>query len=424
MSSSRKRSQNKKAEPKAKKQKVSQRLPHGLHNQGATCYLNSVLQVLSVTREIHDRLESTDQELINFFQNLKKETGETGDITKSLGIENVYQQRDAAECLELILSKISRNASEVFQGQLTYTTKCSRGHIINEETNPFWTLPLSLKDTHEETFSVENGFNTFFQSKLFNGDNMVHCNDCKEKREAESGCQMVVFPLILTLLLKRFELDYNTKTDVKSSCSVDVPRALQTQETGYDLYGMVNHTGSLRGGHYTATILYDDNTWYGFDDTSVHEVEKQPFAETGTYNSSAAYLLVYRASKSPTDEDEQSDSILKQVKAKKKKSDKSGEQRLKEMQREMRDAEHDVVPSFLEDTIQEDVYVPQQTQNTNNSATQQMKMEEGHKNKADRNSRKLCQSSICKLHPFWIALIVFFLVVVLVLVIALPIVYA
>ena len=44
--------------------------------------------------------------------------------------------------------------AQVFQGQLTYTIKCPEGHIINEETNPFWTLPLSLKDTDDSTYSV------------------------------------------------------------------------------------------------------------------------------------------------------------------------------------------------------------------------------------------------------------------------------
>lgn len=35
---------------------------------------------------------------------------------------------------------------------------------------------------------------------------------------------------------------------------------------------MVNHMGSLRGGHYTATILYQGNTWYEFDDTRIYKV--------------------------------------------------------------------------------------------------------------------------------------------------------
>lgn len=44
--------------------------------------------------------------------------------------------------------------AQVFQGQLTYTIKCPEGHTINEETNPFWTLPLSLRDTQDSIFSV------------------------------------------------------------------------------------------------------------------------------------------------------------------------------------------------------------------------------------------------------------------------------
>ncbi|XP_063751830.1 ubiquitin carboxyl-terminal hydrolase 47-like isoform X5 [Eleginops maclovinus] len=252
MSSSRKRS-HEEDKPLAKKPKVSH---YGLYNQGATCYLNSVLQVLSMAPELHDRLDSksrtTDKDLRQVFETMKVGTCGTENITQSLGIENVYQQRDAAECLELILSKVSPQASKVFEGQLTYVTKCSKGHIINEETNPFWTLPLSLNDSYDATYSVKRGFEMVFQTKSYSGDNMVYCNECERQAEA-------------------------------------------TSDKTYTLYGMVNHYGSLRGGHYTATILSDeDKTWYEFNDAHVDKVEEQPSAQTKT--SSSAYLLVYRES--------------------------------------------------------------------------------------------------------------------------------
>ena len=45
------------------------------------------------------------------------------------------------------------------------------------------------------------------------------------------------------------------------------------QNKKYKLYGMVNHMGSLRGGHYTATILSnEDNTWYECNDDYVKKV--------------------------------------------------------------------------------------------------------------------------------------------------------
>ncbi|XP_036968998.1 nuclear polyadenylated RNA-binding protein 3-like [Acanthopagrus latus] len=66
-----------------------QRRHHGLINQGATCYLNSVLQVLFMTTEIHHRLDpQTDRELRQIFTDLKTKTCRTGNITRSLKIEN------------------------------------------------------------------------------------------------------------------------------------------------------------------------------------------------------------------------------------------------------------------------------------------------------------------------------------------------
>ncbi|GLD53819.1 ubiquitin carboxyl-terminal hydrolase 47-like isoform X1 [Lates japonicus] len=102
-------------------------------------------------------------------------------------------------------------------------------------------------------YSVEKGFKRIFQTKSYSGDNMVYCNNCKKKTDATS-----------------------TKT--------------------YQLYGMVNHIGSLRGGHYTATILLSEDkmNWHEFDDAHIKKVEEQPFAETRTHNSSTAYLLMYR----------------------------------------------------------------------------------------------------------------------------------
>ncbi|XP_075948748.1 ubiquitin carboxyl-terminal hydrolase 50-like [Anarhichas minor] len=284
---------------------------------------------------------------------------------------SVGEQRDAAECLEMILCKISPQASEVFQGALRDTTKCSRGHKIIEETNEFLTLPLSLNDTHDSSYSVESGFKRIFQSKPLNGRNKVHCNDCEETTEATSGCEMMVFPQILTLLLKKFDFDNNTRKHSKTNRRVDVPRELQTKDKKYELYAVVNHIGSLRGGHYTATILSnEDNTWYEFDDTHVSKVKEQLFAETGTYNSSTAYLLVYRAS-----------------------------------------AKHD-------DTNQ----IPPPTLNTRHSSrppdSTTVEIEK------DESSPKLCKSPTCKMTPLWISLIVIACVLVAILIVVLSITYS
>ncbi len=57
----------------------------------------------------------------------------------------------------------------------------------------------------------------------------------------------------------------------------------------YELVAISHHSGSLEGGHYTASARSAaDHGWYNFNDSSV----RREAAPSGT--SSSAYLLVYR----------------------------------------------------------------------------------------------------------------------------------
>uniref|UniRef100_G3Q681 USP domain-containing protein n=1 Tax=Gasterosteus aculeatus aculeatus TaxID=481459 RepID=G3Q681_GASAC len=400
MSGSRQRSNNelvKWVREKSDNNAGTRSVHYGLYNQGATCYLNSVLQVLSMTTEIHDRLESgsktTDDELKTLFKYLKEATGRTEDITESLEVENgekalrevtrqlemlwcsldsnvnvhfkVHLQGDAADCLVRILRKISPRASEVFKGERTDAIKCCKGHTINEDIDPFWYLSLSLEDTSDPStaHSVEKGFERIFRSRVLDGD-AVYCNVCGEETKATCESEMVSYPQILSLLIKRFILDNNTKSHFKSNRCVDVPRKLQRNHMKYEVYAVVNHTGSVSGGHYTASVLsHEDGAWYEFDDANVYKIEEQPFAESETFSSSTAYLLMYREA-----------------------------------------AKHDqVVSNRDEDAIQ--IVYPGQTQET-------MHQRGGQGDK--------CPT--CKRTTLWISLIVVICVLVLILVVVLPIV--
>ena len=87
--------------------------------------------------------------------------------------------------------------------------------------------------------------------------------------DTEKNEQLVTFPLDF----------FNPKQGPLNEASTDV----------YECYAIINHYGSLNGGHYSAFVRVKGEKWYLFDDSFVSAVENP-----AEIVSSAAYLLFYR----------------------------------------------------------------------------------------------------------------------------------
>ncbi|XP_069375185.1 uncharacterized protein [Paralichthys olivaceus] len=282
---------------------------HGLFNQGATCYLNSVLQVLFMTRDFREAVEKCtpdntdtkciDHQLKDVFVRLLKQTAHTDEITWKLGIDKVYEQQDAAECFEKILALTSSEASQMFHGELTRMITCSRCHTEKSTDGRFLHLPLELVDSNSEYYRVVHGIKEYFRTSCFSGDNQMYCEHCDAKSDATIECVMKDHPDVLVLLLKRFDFDYYYMSYVKNNRAVVFPCSLEFQQNQtYEVYAYVEHFGDLRGGHYTATIKsQDDERWYNFNDGCVTLLINQPFRHGDDESSESVYLLFYRKKK-------------------------------------------------------------------------------------------------------------------------------
>nr|XP_015201917.1 PREDICTED: ubiquitin carboxyl-terminal hydrolase 64E-like isoform X4 [Lepisosteus oculatus] len=253
---------------------------NGLKNQGATCYLNTVLQVFFMTPEFRTAINGMEEEsegsvsfqLRTLFEGLEQGHAcvETKGIVKSLGIVNVYEQRDAEEFFQRILNAVSRDASK------------------------------------------EDALEEFFRTSQMTGEDQLYCDNCEDKTDTEMGCCLGEMPDILSLHLKRFDYDFYQESYVKIECPVNIPLTIQfkMKPQKYELYALCNHIGSYRGGHYVANIKsLDDGKWYIFDDTEVkfksmpsyqepeqHENDYQIIMKTSIHyiRSQDAYLLLYR----------------------------------------------------------------------------------------------------------------------------------
>ncbi|XP_075884455.1 ubiquitin carboxyl-terminal hydrolase 50-like isoform X2 [Nelusetta ayraudi] len=277
---------------------------YGLSSPGLTCYLNSVLQVLFMTKDFCEAVERCckkeasllDQHLCQLFADLRESEAKTHNIIESLGITNVYEQRDAAEYFEKILRLTSLDAAKMFRGELNYTTKCVSCRKKTDFRCFFWSLPLEVEDSSGHGSSVENGLKAFFEGQKVCGDNQMFCNRCDEKQDAVCQCEMTQTPKILTLLLKRFSFDSKCRSYIKLHSKVNVPQTLHVKGCHYDLYATVNHYGTLKGGHYDAKIKsYENQVWYQFSDNTVLKMRSQLFKGGVTSLScSTSYLLMYR----------------------------------------------------------------------------------------------------------------------------------
>ncbi|XP_014852968.1 PREDICTED: uncharacterized protein LOC106924015 [Poecilia mexicana] len=279
---------------------------HGLYNHGATCYLNSVLQVLFMTEEFREAVirltnpskEHIDHHLRQLFEELSHRTADPYDILRALEVNNVREQQDAAEYFERILRKTSGNAAKIFHGRLSHRTECLNCQTVTDSEGPFWHLPLELEDSPGENYSVENGINMFFTPTIFNGDNQVYCEICDVKVDATRKYVITQHPDVLLLMLKRFDFSYQFMSYIKIHCKADVPHTIRIPENQtYELYAVVEHFGDLRGGHYHAKIKSKDEggKWFVFDDSSVTQRSKSPFPDNvDVVQSHSAYLLFYR----------------------------------------------------------------------------------------------------------------------------------
>ncbi|CAD8150879.1 unnamed protein product [Paramecium octaurelia] len=191
---------------------------------------------------------------------------------------------------------------DYFQGQLLHTIKCS---YCNNSSYAFDTfLDTSLAFTRAfkilEDMDLDRLLDKYVIEETIDD---YYCSKCKKHQKVKRKFTIWRLPHILMFHIKRF--DYRRFSSdklnhrVKFPLELDMTKFIQdsldqsTKNCQYSLCGIVNHSGTLYGGHYTADSLNPFNLkWYRYNDSDVREIDvKQQRYDTD--GSSSPYILFY-----------------------------------------------------------------------------------------------------------------------------------
>ena len=326
----------------------------GMRNLGSTCYLNSVCQQLYAIREFREGIlmsrinsNTVTAALQSMFWRMlltKRSYVETGPICKKFkfnnngGELNVQKQEDAIEFYQRLLDIVEINLkdskeSNFVKNILIGTTKtrytcsaCKR--TIDKEQN-LNCLELEVKNRG----NFKDSMDAFTEPEALSG---YLCEACNSRSTTKKRCLLGTLPPILFCSLKRFELNYETFMREKVNSRYAFPVSLDlkkythenywpvttpqvgsiakddgtgSQETWYDLNGVIIHSGDAQSGHYYSYLKNSDGMWIECNDQVIRpwnvETRLEPDCFGGSTSSemsyqkplrssSSAYMLVYR----------------------------------------------------------------------------------------------------------------------------------
>ena len=157
---------------------------------------------------------------------------------------------------------------------------------------------LPIIDKEQNYQSIKDCFDLFFEEE--NLEDPLYCHKCQGPEDFSKRYSINKLPYVLILSLKRFKFNKNSNFKLRQMITYplyDLEIGNENMKKKYDLYGIINHYGSISGGHYTAIVKDQDNEWTLCNDSRVYKIEENRVMHSN------AYILFYICKESPYQND-------------------------------------------------------------------------------------------------------------------------
>lgn len=314
--------------------------PLGFVNIANTCYMNSVLQMITHNtmfmpwvrkslqlqqgRDDNAAITKEVLELANINRKYSRENI-LSEIKRLVGLRNSEfsgsNQADAHELLRTLLFAIHEETNrrdpvpyeelkdqpmelenetrrrwvsyhrnrddspvyDVFGGLICTHTRCVKCDKTSLAFDPTLDLSLAMAPSADHGFALDELYWNYLEHELVP---KRQCSFCKKTCDAEVHHVVEQLPDSLIIHLKRFNSKgLKNEADVRFVFQWTPVNSLKS----FRLKSIVCHSGSLHFGHYTSYVQSLNGKWYFCNDLSVREVRPQQVLE----NQKSVFLLSY-----------------------------------------------------------------------------------------------------------------------------------
>lgn len=269
------------------------RAVNGQEKTANFCYIDATLQLLFAYPEmanvklLKSRQSTVFSTLHNIYTRQKTVENSYGELMSQISKPNFakYSQQDAAEFLEgVLLNCPELNCS--FEEGNTYI--CPKGHIgKRSHTSYLFRLPMLKSKKIFGKHSLQEMFDADLRDDSIerNCDAGNGKNTCGEAIATHK--KSVIAKDTLFVQIMRF----NNNLEVDRT-AINIPSNITVCGQKFAVVGIINHSGNLKSGHYTALVLRD-GTWYECNDNSIEK--KADIFSSNTYSDGGnAYIVMLK----------------------------------------------------------------------------------------------------------------------------------